>query len=131
MRKLQNAVVACVAIAAGAGAVGTAAQAQPAGYYVSPGYYAYRYDPPQAYDAYGRHVPDGYYLNGYDYSGAGLGPTLTGVVATPGGLAHMPADQYGPDPNGLAAPDGHVIKCKLTDEWSASYGRWIRRRECW
>lgn len=44
---------------------------------------------------------------------------------------HPAYDQYGPDPNGLRAPDGHRLKCKLVDEWNGYYGQYIRRRACW
>jgi hypothetical protein len=53
-----------------------------------------------------------------------------GYWETPYVRGHPAYDQYGPDPNGTRAPDGHRIKCKLVDEWNA-YGQYIRRRACW
>jgi hypothetical protein len=44
---------------------------------------------------------------------------------------HPAYDEYGPDPNGLRAPDGHRIKCKLVDQWDDDYGQYVRRRNCW
>jgi hypothetical protein len=46
-------------------------------------------------------------------------------------LGHPAYDQYGPDPNGTIAPDGHRIKCKLVNEWNGYYGEYLRRRACW
>lgn len=57
--------------------------------------------------------------DGYGYGGA---PYVRG---------HPAYDEYGPDPNGLRAPDGHRIKCKLVDQWDGYTGRYIRRRACW
>ena len=33
----------------------------------------------------------------------------------------VPFDRYGPDPNGMIAPDGHRIKCKLQDDYGYRY----------
>jgi hypothetical protein len=56
---------------------------------------------------------------GYGYPGA---PYVQG---------HPAYDEYGPDPNGLRAPDGHRIKCKLMDQWDDYAGQYVRRRNCW
>jgi hypothetical protein len=42
----------------------------------------------------------------------------------------VPYDRFGPDPNGMIAPDGHVIKCKLRDTWSDRVDRYVTRRVC-
>jgi hypothetical protein len=137
MRKMLIAAAAGLAVAGGASAVSGAAQAQPYGYYTGNGYYGYRYDPPRAYGYDGRYTPYGYY-NGYTpygttaYSGsAGLAGALLGAVIAPEVLGHAPYDQYGPDPNGMIAPDGHRIKCKLMDSYDSYYGQYRTRRECW
>jgi hypothetical protein len=44
---------------------------------------------------------------------------------------HPAYDQYGPDPNGTRAPDGHRLKCKLVTQWDDYYGQYVRRRACW
>lgn len=70
----------------------------------------YRYPPP---------YPDRAYGYGYGYAGV---PLVRG---------HPAYDEYGPDPNGLRAPDGHRLKCKLVDGWDDYTGQRIRRRACW
>ena len=52
-----------------------------------------------------------------------------GYVEVPYVRGHPAYDQYGPDPNGTRAPDGHRIKCKLVDGWN-DYGQYVRRRAC-
>ncbi|HEY8572138.1 hypothetical protein [Phenylobacterium sp.] len=42
----------------------------------------------------------------------------------------VPVDQYGPDPNGMIAPDGHRIKCKLRRSYDSYYRQTVTRREC-
>jgi hypothetical protein len=132
MRKMLTA-AAGLAVAGGAIALAGAAQAQPTGLYVGDGYYAYRYDPPRAYGYDGRYLPYGHYYDGdssYNsvavLAGALLGATLPADI-----LRHAPADQYGPDPNGMIAGDGHRIKCKLQTRYDGYYGRYRTRRECW
>jgi hypothetical protein len=130
MRKTLTALGAGLAVLAGAAALGGAAHAQPYGYYRGYGDYAYRYAPPVIYGYDGRYTPYAFY-NGYDYAGiavggAQLGSTM-GYVYAPG----TPYDRYGPDPNGMMAPDGHRIKCKLTTFYDGLYGRYVTRRECW
>jgi hypothetical protein len=43
---------------------------------------------------------------------------------------HPAYDQYGPDPNGTRAPDGHRYKCKLQNRWDPYTGGEVRVREC-
>jgi hypothetical protein len=137
-RMLIAALIAGLSIAA-------TAQAQPYGFHPSPwtADYAYRYDPPRAYGYDGRYTPYSY-GNGYDgyngYNGhdggdasaaAGLGGMLLGAAMTPDVLDRAPHDRFGPDPNGMAGPDGRPIKCKLTNRYDSYYGRYMTRRECW
>lgn len=42
----------------------------------------------------------------------------------------VPVDRFGPDPNGMVARDGHIIKCKLTDSFSYDLDRYVTRRVC-
>lgn len=136
MRKMLSALVAGLAVAGGAGAIAGAAAAQPYGYYTGPGYYGYRYVPPRAYGEDGAYTPYSYY-NGYGvygnsyYGGAGVAGALLGVAIAPELLGHAPYDQYGPDPNGMIAPDGHRIKCKLRNIYDGAYRGYVMRRECW
>jgi hypothetical protein len=98
-----------------AGLVPAAVQAQPRYWQDDQG----QYQPRSHGDDYryrSQPYPDRYY--GYGYEGV---PLVRG---------HPAYDEYGPDPNGLRAADGHRIKCKLVDQWDDYYGR-IRRRQCW
>jgi len=143
MRKTLCALVAGLAVAGGAAVIAGAAAAQPYGYYVAPGYYGYRYAPPRVYDYDGRYTPYGYYNgysgsygsgyfgNSYYGSSAGLAGALLGAVIAPEVLGRAPSDQYGPDPNGMIAPDGHRIKCKLRNAYDSYSGGYVTRRECW
>ena len=82
-------------------------------------------EPGYRYDAYGRpYYDDGYRAPGVYVGEAGsvLGPALV-----QGGV---PYDRYGPDPNGMIAPDGHRIKCKLDDTYDSRLGRYLTRRVC-
>ena len=54
-----------------------------------------------------------------------------GYAPTPYVRGHPAYDQFGPDPNGVRAPDGHRLKCKLVDQWDGYAGQYIRRRMCW
>lgn len=115
-------------------AVAGVAQAQPYGDYTGRGAeYGYRYAPPRAYDGAGRYLPYSYYngYDGYDYPPATpeAGAALAAAMAA-AALGHAPYDEYGPDPNGAVAPDGHQIKCKLVSDWSDYYSRYVRRRVC-
>ena len=134
MRKMLSALAAALAVAGGAAAIAGAAQAQPYGYYDNSGDYAYRYAPPREYDGSGRYKPYSYY-NGYDgYDYAPTTPEASaaiGAAMATAALGHTPYDQYGADPNGVVAPDGHQIKCKLVDEWNDYADRYVKRRVCW
>lgn len=143
MRRMLSALVAGLAVAGGAAAFTGGAQAQPYGYYGAPGYYGYRYDPPRTYGPTGAYTPYNYY-NGYDgyngyggysgydgYGGYGAAGSVLGAALAPEILGHAPYDEYGPDPNGLVAPDGHQIKCKLIDNWDSYRNAYVKRRQCW
>jgi hypothetical protein len=127
MRKLLVATVAGAAVLGGA-MVAQAVQAQPYGYYErvtpydAPAYHYDTYGRRYFEDAYGRH-----YVDDYD------GPAIAGSVlgsALADGYAGVPYDRFGPDPNGMIAPDGHRIKCKLQDTWSDRVDRYVTRRVC-
>jgi hypothetical protein len=108
-----------------------AVQAQPFGYYVGRGAdYAYRYAPPRAYGPDGYYTPFSYY-NGRDYSDAGFGLAQLGSAIDPALLGAAPFDRYGPNPSGMIAPSGRVIRCKLVTAWSRAAQRFVTRRECW
>ena len=89
------------------------------------------YAPAPAYVVPGAPVAPGYYSY-YDADGN----LVTGVAASPLGTVLAPAygatrvDRFGPDPNGMIAPDGHRIKCKLSEDWNDYRGRYITRRIC-
>ena len=115
-----------IAAAAGAPALGgamfaQAVQAQP--YYVAP---APVYAPPVGYhyDAYGRLVYDTPYAAPI-VGGAVIGAPVVGAYSA------VPFDQYGPDPNGMIAADGHKIKCKLQDDWDGRFDRYMTHRVCY
>lgn len=132
MRKMLGAALIGLTVAGGAVFASTA-QAQPYGYYYSPapGYYD---------NGYYRPAPTPYY-NGYygaprydDDSAAGLAGALIGSVLGDGyGSGYGPGvrvDRFGPDPNGMIAPDGHRIKCKMRTGYDG-YGRYRTYRQCW
>ena len=136
MRRIISATVAGLAIATGAAAVASTAEAQPYGYYYGPptpygGYGAYQR--PYDYNRYGQ--PYGYQGNdpvaaGMAALGAALGLNMGGY----GGYGYgygVPVDRYGPDPNGMIGPDGRRIKCKLRRTYDRYYGGYVSRRECW
>lgn len=134
MRKMLSALVAGLAVAGGATAIAGAAQAQPYGYYDNSGDYAYRYAPPREYDGSGRYVPYSYYngYDGYSYAPAtGEASAAIGTAMAAAALGHTPYDEYGADPNGVVAPDGHQIKCKLVDDWNDYANRYVKHRVCW
>jgi hypothetical protein len=129
MRKTLSAALIGLSVAGGAVIAGTAA-AQPYGYYYqpAPGYYDngyYRSAPPPYYNGYNG---NGYYGNG----SAGLAGALLGAVIGDGYYypSGPPVDRYGPDPNGMIAPDGHRIKCKLRSGYDGRIGRYHTFREC-
>lgn len=136
MRKILSAALIGLTVSGGAVIAGTA-RAQPYGYYApAPGYYDNGYYRPAPRPYYG----NGYYNNGYYatpsysyYNGsdaAGLAGALIGSVIAPAYGSAVPVDRFGPDPNGMIAPDGHRIKCKIrTGE--DSYGRYRTFRDCY
>jgi len=121
MRKLILAAVAGGTLLGGAAIAQTAAAqayvVYPPARVVEPGY---------RFDAYGRpYYDDGYRAPAYvGEAGSVLGPALVE------GYARVPYDRYGPDPNGMIAPDGHKIKCKLTDDYDYRLDRYLTRRVC-
>lgn len=132
MRKTFGAALIGLTVMGGAVVAGTA-QAQP---------YGYPYNPPPGYydNGYYRPAPAPYY-NGYypapsyGYYGdpdAGLAGALIGSVlgSNYAGPA-VPVDRYGPDPNGMIAPDGHRIKCKLQTGYDGGWGGYRTYRQCW
>lgn len=132
MRKMMGAALIGLTVAGGAVIAGTAS-AQPYGYYYAPapGYYDngyYRSSPTPYYNGY-----NGYYGNGYyDNNPAGVAGALIGSLLGGGSYpAGVPVDRFGPDPNGMIAPDGHRIKCKLRSGYDNRIGRYHTFRECW
>jgi hypothetical protein len=136
MRKLLTIALAGASVVGGA-IVAEAAQAQPYGYYPpAPSYYGNGYyAAPRPYAPYTPY--NGYaYRNSYGDSGlAGIAGALLGSAIGADGYNGygygMPYDQYGPDPNGTIAPDGHRIKCKLRRTYDSYYRGDAIRRVCW
>ncbi|MDB5474761.1 MAG: hypothetical protein JWP49_272 [Phenylobacterium sp.] len=132
MRKILGAAVIGLTALGGAVIAG-GAQAQPYGYYVpapvpAPAPYGYYdngyYRPAPAYNGY-------YGTPSYSYNdGAGLAGALIGSLIAPAYGPAVPVDRYGPDPNGMIAPDGHRIKCKLTTGYDGRWGGYRTHREC-
>src|SRR5690242_18421911 len=120
MRKMLFAAAAGASVLGGA-MIAQAVQAQP--YVVAPAP-VYAPAPAYHYDAYGRLVYDPAYAAPV-VGGAVIGPPLAAV-----GRA-VPFDEYGPDPNGMIAADGHKIKCKLTDDWDSRFDRYMTHRVCY
>ena len=131
MRKMLSAAVIGLTALGGAVIAG-GAQAQPYGYY-SPAPYGY-YD-----NGYYRAPAPAPYYNGYyatpsySYSdGAGLAGALIGSLLGPSYVGPaVPVDRYGPDPNGMIAPDGHRIKCKLRTGYDSRWGGYHTYRQCY
>lgn len=127
MRKMFGAALIGLTMAGGA-VMATSAQAQ---YYApAPGYYDHGYyvapAPAPAYVA-PSYVAPGYYdPAAAANAAAALGAVVGGYVYQPG----VPVDRYGPDPNGMIAPDGHRIKCKLHDDYDYR-GHLFTRRDCY
>lgn len=154
MRKTMSAAVASLAVIGGVSAIAGAAQAQtryydpytgryyysqPYGQPANPYYYSqpYGYTQPYGYaQPYGQ--PYGYsqpYSSYGSNSGLSAGLAVLGSVLglNTGGYGYgsnVPVDQYGPDPNGMIAPDGHKIKCKLRRSYDNYYRGYVTRREC-
>lgn len=125
MRKLLVAAAAGATVLSGA-MIAQAVQAQPywvpAAPYYAPAYHYDSYGRRYFEDAYGRH-----YIDGPVYDApVGLGGALLGSL-----LGDVPYDRYGADPNGMIARDGHVIKCKLQDDYDSRYGRYMTHRVCY
>lgn len=132
MRTTLGAALIGLTVAGGAVIAGQA-QAQPYGYYYPPanGYYDngyYRPAPSPYYNGYYAPPATGYYGD----SGTGLAGALIGSLLGPSyaGPA-VPVDRYGPDPNGMIAPDGHRIKCKLRTDYDGRWGGYRTYRQCW
>jgi hypothetical protein len=132
MRKMLGAAVIGLT-ALGGTVIAGGAQAQTYGYYTPApsGYYDNGYyRPAPYYNGYG-----GYYAPApsYNYNdGAGLAGALIGSLVGPAYAgAAVPVDRYGPDPNGMIAPDGHRIKCKLTSGYDSRWGGYRTHRECY
>ena len=113
MHKLLLAAAAGTCLLGGA-IVAQTAQAQPYGY-------AYVPAPAYHYDGYGRLVYD----SPYGVAGAVIGAPIARAYGA------VPYDQFGPDPNGMIAADGHRIKCKLTDNWDDRFDRYVTHRVCY
>jgi hypothetical protein len=129
MRKMLGAALLGLTVAGGAVTASTA-QAQPYGYYAPPaGYYDHGYyvapAPAPIVPAYPAPVYDD--PAAAAAASAALGAAIGGYVYAP----PVPVDAFGPDPNGMIAPDGHRIKCKLRDNWDSRIDRYVTRRECW
>jgi len=122
MRKMLGAAVIGLTALGGA-VIASGAQAQPYGYYSPPaGYYDNGYyRPAPAYN--------GYYRTPAYGDPAALAGALIGSVVDPAYGRGVRVDRFGADPNGMIAPDGHRIKCKLRTG-SDSYGRYRTFREC-
>jgi hypothetical protein len=122
MRKMFGAAVIGLTALGGA-VIASGAQAQPYGYY---------YTPPTGYydNGYYRPAPtyNGYYTAPV-YGDPALAGALVGSVIAPSYAPGVPVDRFGPDPNGMIAPDGHRIKCKLRTGYD-TYGRYRTFREC-
>jgi hypothetical protein len=119
-----------VVLGAGLAMIAGAAQAQPIGHSWGPGEYAYVYAPPRAYGYDGRYTPFSFY-NGVDYAElaarrAPMGPELRAGYG-PG----VRLDAYGPNPNGMIAPDGHQVRCRLSSHFDIWKGHTETQRECW
>ncbi|MFC3068999.1 hypothetical protein [Phenylobacterium soli] len=134
MRKTLGAALIGLTVTGGMVIAG-AAQAQPYPYYYPPatGYYDngyYRPAPPAPYyNGYYNGYSNRYY--GYGDSGAGLAGALIGSLLGDNYAGPpVPVDRYGPDPNGMIAPDGHRIKCKLRTGYDG-YGHYGTYRQCW
>ncbi|HEV2531366.1 hypothetical protein [Phenylobacterium sp.] len=125
MRKMLGAAVIGLTAIGGAVIV-SGAQAQPYGYYSPPpaGYYDNGYyHPAPTYNGY-------YTAPAYGYNDpAAVAGALIGSVIAPAYGSAVPVDRFGPDPNGMIAPDGHRIKCKLRTGYT-TYGRYRTFREC-
>lgn len=67
----------------------------------------------------------------YDRSGSSVAASVLGSLL--GGsydYAAVPVDQFGPNPSGMIAPDGHRIRCTLRTRYDNVYNARVTRREC-
>jgi hypothetical protein len=121
--------------ALGGAVIAGGAQAQPYGYYppAPSGYYDNGYYRPAPY--YNNGYNRGYYAPApsYNYNdGTGLAGALIGsLLGSDYAGAGVPVDRYGPDPNGMIAPDGHRIKCKLVNGYDGRWGGSRTYRQCY
>ncbi|MBW8815798.1 MAG: hypothetical protein JF588_20460 [Caulobacterales bacterium] len=130
MRKLAIAALAGLTIAGGLG-MATSGSAQPYRYY-SPYDHSWHYTHDRdRYDAYRDRDRDD---DGYrDRDGAALAGAVLGSLlgSDTGFYDRAPVDRFGPDPNGMIAPDGHRIKCRLRTNWDTYRDAYVTRRVCW
>jgi len=126
MRKMLGAALLGLTVAGGA-VMASSVQAQPYGYYApAPGYYDHGYYVAPAPAAPVYVAPGTVYADPSAAAAAAIGAAVGAYAYQPG----VPVDRYGPDPNGMIAPDGHRIKCKLRDDYDYR-GRFYTHRECW
>ena len=133
MRKMLSAAVIGLTALGGAVIAG-GAQAQPYGYYAPApsGYYDNGYYRPAPTPYYNRGYNGYYGTPSYNYNDdAGLGGALIGSLVGPSYSGAVPVDRYGPDPNGMIAPDGHRIKCKLVSGYNGRWGGYRTYRQCY
>jgi hypothetical protein len=89
----------------------------------------YAWNTRDAYYAQGYYGP--VYHPGYVYDSSSIGASVLGSLF--GGAydyATVPADQFGPNPDGLIAADGHRIRCDLRTRYDSYYNARVTRRYC-
>jgi hypothetical protein len=118
MRKLTLAALAGVTVA-GAALAGCASDP----YYDS---YAWNRTDPYYDQAYYGPV----YRPGYVYAPGTVGASVLGSLLGAYDYAAVPYDQFGPNPDGLRAVDGHRIRCTLRTRYDSFYNARVTRREC-
>jgi hypothetical protein len=92
------------------------------------------------YNDYAWNRPDPYYADayygpvyrpGYVYAPGSIGASvLGGLLGGAYDYGTVPADRYGPNPDGMIAADGHRIRCTLRSRYDSRYGARVMRREC-
>lgn len=70
------------------------------------------------------------YRPGYEPSGSSVALSVLGSLLAPDYAGRVPVDAYGPNPNGMIAPDGHRIRCRLQTRYDGYYGARVTRRVC-
>lgn len=126
MRSKLGAALAGLTVVAGGAMIAGSATAQT--YYYNPPPVTY-YTPPPATGYYVAPAPG--YVYDPDNTAAVAGAVIGSVIGTmPAYGPAVPVDRYGPDPNGMIAPDGHRIKCKLRSDWDDDYDHYAVRRVC-